>query len=187
MARHAPTLPITPKMLRHFAVATVTITGMLALFADGESREAIENQLTAQKEKNAVKIAERDAGGKRSVTAITKKYQNTAPPPPVFGGDGLAGDGGGFGSQDAASWREGDRMPAQGTSREQAKIDEAAMGAAGIPSNKPFDQIEAARRKKMLEKLKRKGPPPPPTAAQTELMLEKSRARSGGLETIGDS
>lgn len=67
MARAAPTLPISPRMFRHFAVITVAITGCVALFADGEGREAIASELAARQQKNQVLIAEAEKVGKRTV------------------------------------------------------------------------------------------------------------------------
>ena len=36
MRRPVPTVPISPQQLKHFAAATVAITGLLAMFASGE-------------------------------------------------------------------------------------------------------------------------------------------------------
>ncbi len=39
MRQPTPTLPVTPKMLRHFAVVTVAITACIGIFAQGENTE----------------------------------------------------------------------------------------------------------------------------------------------------
>ncbi len=39
-------------MLRHFAVATVILTALVAMFADGESRDAAEHAIAAREAKN---------------------------------------------------------------------------------------------------------------------------------------
>ena len=39
MRQPTPTLPITPKMLRHFAVVTVAITACIGIFASGENTQ----------------------------------------------------------------------------------------------------------------------------------------------------
>ena len=36
MRRTAPAGPLTPKLIKHFAVATVAVTGLLAMFSSGE-------------------------------------------------------------------------------------------------------------------------------------------------------
>lgn len=52
MRRAAPTLPISPGMLRHFAVGTVIVTALVAVFADGESRDAAANAIKEREAKN---------------------------------------------------------------------------------------------------------------------------------------
>lgn len=51
MRRTAPTLPVPPKLLKHFAAATIVITLLLAVFASGEDWGA-EAQLKAVESKN---------------------------------------------------------------------------------------------------------------------------------------
>jgi hypothetical protein len=64
MRRAAPTIPVTPVMLRHFAVVTVAITGCIAMFADGENREFIEDQLKARQAKTMAMRADAQKGSK---------------------------------------------------------------------------------------------------------------------------
>lgn len=57
MARaHTPTL--TPQMFRHFAVITVVITGLIAMFADGEGRAMIEEQAHKVEQRSQMQAAE---------------------------------------------------------------------------------------------------------------------------------
>jgi hypothetical protein len=53
MARTAKSAPVTAKMYRHFAVATVVITAALAFFADGNTQQALEQELARQPAKPA--------------------------------------------------------------------------------------------------------------------------------------
>ncbi len=75
MRRAAPTAGLSPQLIKHFAIVTVTITALLALFASGEDwgaqaqLEAIEanNRLTAAEAakrgtKKLVKIKPRNSG-----------------------------------------------------------------------------------------------------------------------------
>lgn len=41
MAARQPIIAFDAKMYRHFAIVTIALTGCIALFADGESREAV--------------------------------------------------------------------------------------------------------------------------------------------------
>lgn len=67
MARAAPTLPISPRLFRHFAVLTVAFTACVAMFADGEGREAVANELAARQKQNEMLIAEAAKVGTRTV------------------------------------------------------------------------------------------------------------------------
>lgn len=61
MARSAPVIPVNAKMYRHFAIATVLITGCLAMFASGENREALTETIEAQQRRAQVQEVERKA------------------------------------------------------------------------------------------------------------------------------
>lgn len=45
MRRVAPTIPVSPDMLRHFAALTLVITAGLAMFASGEGQQVIAEQV----------------------------------------------------------------------------------------------------------------------------------------------
>ena len=47
MARHQSIIIVDAKMYRHFAIVTIALTACIAIFADGESRAAVENAATA--------------------------------------------------------------------------------------------------------------------------------------------
>lgn len=66
MARPAPIIPIDGKMYRHFAIATVMITGCLAMFASGENREALASTIEAQQRQVQTQQAEKPAAKKKS-------------------------------------------------------------------------------------------------------------------------
>lgn len=48
MRRATPSLPVTPAMFRHFAVLTIVITSCIGIFASGENRELVQQQIEAQ-------------------------------------------------------------------------------------------------------------------------------------------
>lgn len=79
----AETLAIPPKMYRHFAVVTVMITLLIAVFAEGEDREAIGNELKAQQQQTDLRRAEAEKFGPKKVGA--EHFRRT--------------DGGGWGSE----------------------------------------------------------------------------------------
>lgn len=59
MAQSAPIIPVNAKMYRHFAIATVLITGCLAMFASGENREALADTIESQQQKVEVQQAQK--------------------------------------------------------------------------------------------------------------------------------
>lgn len=67
MARVAPALPISPKLFRHFAVVTLVITCCIAMFADGEGREAMAAQIDERKKQNDLLVAQAKTVGQRSI------------------------------------------------------------------------------------------------------------------------
>ena len=79
----AETLAIPPKMYRHFAVVTVLITLLIAIFADGENRQAIGSELKAQQQQTELRRAEAEKFGPKKVGA--EHFKRT--------------DGGGWGSE----------------------------------------------------------------------------------------
>ncbi len=76
-------------MYRHFAVITVGITACLAMFADGENREAMERELAHRKNNSAMVKAENDltsqgkGGNTNRNIVVSKKHTGT------FGNDSI--------------------------------------------------------------------------------------------------
>lgn len=67
MRRAAPPLPISPKLLKHFAAVTVVLTACIAMFADGESREAIQEQVDMRAARNQLLETEAQKLGTRKL------------------------------------------------------------------------------------------------------------------------
>lgn len=59
MSRHKPTSLVTPNMYRNFAVAALGITVCLAMFADNDSRDEIENSIAETQQQNQLKQQEK--------------------------------------------------------------------------------------------------------------------------------
>jgi hypothetical protein len=95
MRRPAPILPVSPKMLKHFAAATVAITGLLALFVGGEDA-SIAAQVQATSARNDLVASHKNKSGAGRI-ASSLKVRN--PNSGGFDSDGPsdfgAGDGGG--------------------------------------------------------------------------------------------
>lgn len=68
MRRAAPTMPISPKLIRQFALITLIGTALLAMFANGE-QDQFQEELRARAEKNRLLKAEAEAVGRRKLIA----------------------------------------------------------------------------------------------------------------------
>ena len=78
--RRAPAIaPLSPSLIKHFAFATVAITGLLAVFASGEDWGAAA-QVKAVDDRNQLEIAEvKKFGAKKLATKI--EFRDGSPPP----------------------------------------------------------------------------------------------------------
>ena len=179
MARRAPQPSLSPKLLKHFAVATVALTACLALFADGEGRNEFGTEVAAREHRAAAAVVA--AGEKvrpkfslnsqihdarRTYVPFTGEDGDSgadygAPMDSAAGSD--AGGGGGGGSVVAAS--PGRNGP-----------DEAARGPL-LPG-----PIKAQLGGSPAAPPKRGAPPAPYRPSQDELdqLEEMARQRSGG-------
>ena len=113
MRRATPLGPISPKLLKHFAAATVVLTGLLALFASGEDWGA-QTQFEAVEAKNQLVATEAEKLGTKRLTAKLKVA-------PQLGGSGFGDDGGGdfSGAQGSGGSGGGSNKPASPTATRQ--------------------------------------------------------------------
>ena len=69
MRRAAPPLPLSPKLLKHFAAITLVLTASIAMFADGESREVITEQVDMRAARNQLLETEAEKLGTKKLKA----------------------------------------------------------------------------------------------------------------------
>jgi hypothetical protein len=103
MRRPAPTLPISPQQLKHFAAATVALTCMLAMFAGGEDA-SVAAQIQATQAKNDLVAAEQKKLGTKQLATHMKVKANASA---GFGEDSDGGYGAGGGGGGGASSARG--------------------------------------------------------------------------------
>jgi hypothetical protein len=90
-----------PKVYRHFAVVTVAVTTLMAVFADGENRQAISSTVEERQHDQQLKRKEAEKFGQ----PVLKMEQDDsgggrfASDSETGGGGGLANDGGGHSSR----------------------------------------------------------------------------------------
>jgi len=86
MRRAAPALPISPKLLKHFAAITLVLTACIALFADGEGREAIQEQVDMRAARNQlIETEAQKLGTKKIGTHLASREKRK---PTTFADDG---------------------------------------------------------------------------------------------------
>ncbi len=136
MARRAPQPSLSPKMLKHFAIATCAITACLALFADGEGRNEFGREVAAQGHgaETAVVAATERVKPKFSINNQIRDARRTYVPfagedgdsgaaygAPMDGGGGSGGGGGGFAGNGGPRFPEIPPPAAQPPSNESAR------------------------------------------------------------------
>lgn len=77
MRRAAPSTSISPRLLKHFAAATLAITTCVAIFADGSTTEAVAETV----KQNELKKSEVDMLGSRKVVQQELKVRRGSPMP----------------------------------------------------------------------------------------------------------
>ena len=166
MARTAPTLPITPKMFRHFAVITVVSTLCLSFFASGENREMVEEEIAQQQAEVKAKKAA------RAEPAVKSKIKDKRE-----GGGGFGPDPGAppvyeyVDPQAAAPWAFSG--PGAGGINPQDLVYRGNASPQSLERKDPLGE----QRKKLLKQR------PQPTEEQVAQLVEASRERSGA-ETV---
>lgn len=90
-------IPVPAKVVRHFAAVTLAVTACIALFADGERREAIGAEIKADQQRQEMRALDAERNGPRKIGAKQE----------VTRGDG-------FGQESAGSSEESSVDPAAG-------------------------------------------------------------------------
>ena len=168
MARNANRNPVTAKMYRHFAAVTVACTMALAMFADGENREAVAREVSAAAPK-------RTEANRTPVEFVRKN----------MGSQGNFNDGfdGSFGApMDTAGATAGDT----GYVPDEVPV----MAGSGMPGSYNVYGVPAADWARLSDEQKKKliaaykaaqaAARQPDRADQIESLLNASRERSGG-------
>jgi hypothetical protein len=178
MRRVAPSLPISPKLLKHFAAATVALTACLAIFADGSASEAVAEQVKA----NEAKQAEVDMMGSRRLAGNSLKIKAVGGDVPV-GGESSLGDGG---SSSIADWSDSgmDRnygyAVAAPHERPARRFEGQTVSLKAVPTDALPTQTNDPKRKLPPKKGERPEVEEErrPDENQLEKLLEASRQRS---------
>lgn len=169
MRRAAPTGPLSPKLLKHFAAVTVGLTALLAVFASGEDWGA-HAQIGAVEAKNNLLTTEAERLGARRVAARINIREGARRP--EFG-DETGYDFGERGGDSAPPTKP--QQPAQSV----ANFGAAPTGLAG-PSGgiKVINGVPSMANAAQLKIAKTRGQSVP-TAQEMEQITASSARRSG--------
>ncbi len=173
MARRAKQQTISPKLYRQFAAVTVAITLTIAIFADGESRQAIADEVAERDRKPAAREANADRfGAPKLIVEKPKRAQardSFGTGQTTFGQPTLNPSRGGVASSQSGSG-SGRVSAVTGTARERTLSD------FGI-SDEEIASLSPEERAAFLQRLlnERYGR----SSAVDRAMIAKSRARSG--------
>lgn len=148
-------LPISPKLLKHFAAATVVLTGLIALFAGGEQSQ-VAQELAAREERNKLVQTEAEVIGTREIGE-----RETTRTKGSWGSDGPENAGFTGGSTDPNG-------PPMLTARPPRGMAGGVARPRGVPVGDQQDEMRSDAHE-----------PTGPTADQAAALLESSRARSG--------
>ena len=182
MRRATPSMPVTPVMLRHFAVLTLVITSCIAIFASGENREFVDQQIRAKSTKNAAAPAQVGQASQPKVIGGL----NIAPGTQLGGAAG----GGGYVETDVQAGDETGGDGGGGSSGEVAGGGESAVfrPTGGSPMAGPMAGVPPGSFPPPGAGPQRRGPPNAqpqrkPTAQEIERMMAAARARSGSASS----
>jgi hypothetical protein len=199
MRQPSPTLPITTKMLRHFAVVTVAITACIGIFANGENSKVAARSMNEMAHHSGVfsigfsgtKRASLGGSGNRQTSYINGMKLAAATNLNSSGGDDSnepslqSGESFGTIQNDHLTVQPPLAGSAMGTSTANLGNEFAAQAAAQpIPKDElGVPAPGAATPTNSL--LKRPKPQPPRKATQQEIdqMMAASSHRSGGAAT----
>ena len=190
MRRPAPTMPISPQQLKHFAAATVAITLLLALFAGGEdtglaaeiqAREARSQLIETETEKLSTKhlkahLKLKDSS--RSQFAFSDGGEVVDPSSEW----GSGGGGGGTAIRPAARSTP-DARAAQSKLPKTVGSSVSLTGPDGVPDGAKPAELRA---KKVPKKAVEHKPVTEPSEQELEKALEASRQRSGQTDPTDD-
>jgi hypothetical protein len=175
MNRKAHTKPVTPQMYRHFAMVTVAATMTVALFNNGESRDAV-----------AREVAVHQRSATPAGSALVRR--DGKPPAPKYSSDDV-----GF---DADFGQPTDRVGATPQDSGYSPADYVARPNGGAPtgftrygvSAEAWATLTPEMRKVLIarEKARLAAAATPERERQVDALLAASRARSGAAASTND-
>lgn len=175
MRRAQPQLPISPKVLKHFAAITIGLTALLALFANGEEGK-LAAQVKAREAKNQLLAAEADKLGTRKLSSALALKKKSDPGPIYEIADPVAAPAsvGTVVAYDASFQRKGK----VGDFAPPPNLNGVPGGKMTVTGMELADTPDAARIKGLRQKKKSAFKP---NEQQKSAIFEASRMRTGSV------
>lgn len=168
---------LTPKMYRHFAVITLVSTLLMAVFSDGESREAVAAEMAARQRQAELQKASQEKYGKPSLIRADEESGGGG------GGSGWSDSGGDYGEPMDAAGSRVQRISNFGAAPARADGGYApeAYAQYGI-SQAELAQLSPDERAALLARVRAGGMAVDPRERQRQIdaLLSSSRNRAGG-------
>ena len=171
MSRISRKQTVSPKVYRHFAAITVIITACTAMFADGETTDAMAEQIAAREARNSLLMVESTKVGARHVKVAKLHLRNEKRSHFAFAPE-MPEDA----SNDGSSAYEFGGSEIEAPRGLQQGLRSAPPGA-GSPSPGMGPSRPSSARPRQART------PPRPNAAEMESLLAQSRARSGAADS----
>lgn len=183
MRRAAHHYPVSPKMLKHFAAASVVITALLATLAGGDD-EGVSAHVQATQARNDLIAAEQKKLGTRKIASHLKVRTAGSGFGDDGGGDFGGGDGGGGFSSAASPGPKRGSLIASPNGPAVFAPPTMPKRADGRPPRKRI--VKPGEPGAGANSGDTSGQGPAPTAENLARAMESSRARSGSADSSGD-
>ncbi|MFM6830521.1 MAG: hypothetical protein ACKOVA_09370 [Novosphingobium sp.] len=162
-------IPVPAKVVRHFAVVTLIITACIALFADGERREAIGAEIKADQQRQEMRALDAERNG-----------------PKKIGADAGINRGNGFGGEVSESSEESSvdpsasGEPVMGQKQYRPQGQDTSMMPPGY-----FDPAKGMPKGPQVAPVRPK-PPKSVTPADLEILMRAGEERAGAATQTGN-
>ena len=172
MRRAAPAVGFSPKLLRHFAIVTVVITSCIAMFADGENRQALADTVHTQQVRNSARLAENEKLGSRALVGTKPANHQSYSSVPVDDAPSTSFGGGYIPPEDFGTELQDYRWSGAAEPEYFEESSGAIGPVGGLASDPQFGGAKGPPKRKPAKR------PRNPTQQEIEAMIAASRARA---------
>lgn len=166
--------PVPAKMYRHFAVITIVLTLGLALFADGENRELMAEELAERERQAALERASAEKFGKPKLIKSAQVQQGQF----GYSKDEFLGEYGSAMDKTNTSSRKSSIMPGQRT------LPNGRVAIPGYP-DAYIASLDEEEYEQLLNSLKQAGMFDPKQRARAQAQFNRIGSKGAGSPVVG--